>query len=122
MRTDTGSVRHLLHLGALALEISDYQVQTEVPVLRQTLCDGTEVIRLLPAKPCILRVKGIVLQQEGGTYLSALQNALRLHSSFDTEFAGMTFTGLQITAAECTAKDYGRTAAVSLTLIGGIGA
>ena len=122
MTTDTGRIRLPLQLGALTLEVSDYQIQTEVPVLRETLCDGTEVIRLLPVKPCVLKVRAVVLQSEGGTYLSVLQSAIRTHRSFDAEFAGVAFTGLQITAADCTAKDHGRTAAVSLTLIGGIGA
>lgn len=121
MITDTDRVRLPLQLGALTLEVSDYRVQTDVPVLRSTLCDGTESIRLLPPKACTLSVKGTILQQEGGMYLSALQSALRTHRSFDTEFAGMTFSGLQIIAADCAAKDHGRTAAVSLTLIGGIG-
>lgn len=120
MTIDTGRKPLILQLGALTLDIADYTMKTEVTVLRDTLCDGRTELRLLPALPCSLRLTGTVLQTEGGTYLSALQNALRTHRSFDTEFDGISFTGLQITAAECSGKDHGRTANVTLTLIGGI--
>ena len=120
MTIDTGRKPVTLQLGALTLEISDYTLKTEVTVLRDTLCDGSTEVRLLPALPCTLRLTGTVLQTEGGTYLAALQNALRTHRSYDTEFDGISFTGLQITAAECTGKDHGRTADVTLHLIGGI--
>ena len=120
MTIDTGRKPVTLQLGALTLEISDFTLKTEVTVLRDTLCDGSTEIRLLPALPCTLRLTGTVLQTEGGTYLAALQNALRTHRSYDTEFDGISFTGLQITAAECSGEF--RTAKWTVTLIGGTAA
>ena len=120
MILDTERENLFLRLGALAVPVTDYQVLTEVPVQRTVLCDGSQEVRLLPAVPCVLRVTGTVLQNECGTYLTALQTALRTHRSFDTVFAGMQLTGLQLTAVECSRKHQERTAALSLSLIGGI--
>ena len=110
----------ILTLGGIALYVTDYQVKTEVPVQRTLLCDGSSEIRLLPAVPCILKVSGTVPQNECGTYLTALQTALRTHQSFDTEFAGMQFTGLQLTEITGTEKQHDKIAVLSLSLIGGM--
>ncbi|MBQ5340321.1 MAG: hypothetical protein IK134_05235 [Oscillospiraceae bacterium] len=120
MTPDTGRERLLLRLGAITLPVADYQVLTDVPVLRDRLCDGETEVRLLPAAPCILKIRGAILQNECGAYLTALQIPLRQHRSYDTEFAGMQFTGLQITAAECSVKENGRIASLTVSLIGGL--
>ncbi len=120
MTLDTGRKPLILQLGGLTLDISDYTMKTEVPVLHDTLCDGSPEYRLLTALPCLLRLTGTVLQTEGGTYLAALQSALRTHRQFETEFDGVSFTGLQITSAECSGTDHGRSAELTLNMIGGI--
>lgn len=110
----------ILTLGGVALYVTDYQVKTEVPVQRTLLCDGSSEIRLLPAVPCILKVSGYVPQNECGACLTTLQSALRTHRSFDTFFAGMQFTGLQLTEITGTEKQHDKIAVLSLSLIGGM--
>ena len=122
MTIDTQREILILQLAALSLPVTDYQIQTEVPVLRDTLCDGSTQIRLLPPSPCILTVRCTVWQSECGMYLSALQMPMRKQRSFDTEFAGIQFLGLQITAVDCSVKEHGRTAVLTVSLIGGIDA
>lgn len=120
MTFDTQKEILILQLGALSVPVTDYQIKTEVPVQRDTLCDGSTDIRLLPQIPCILNVQGTVLQSECGTYLLALQSPMQAHRSFDTVFAGVSFTGLRITDAGCCVKQNGRTAVLSVSLIGGM--
>ncbi len=112
----------ILQLGGLSVPVTDYRIQTETPVLRDVLCDGSTQLRFLPPTPCILTVSGTVLQSECGIYLAALQAPMRNHRLFDTEFAGIQFLGLQITNADCHVKAHGRTAMLTVSLIGGIDA
>lgn len=120
MILDTQKETPVLQLGALSVPVTDYQIKTEVPVLRDMLCDGSTEIRLLPQVPCVLTVHGTVLQSECGTYLAALQSPIQSHRAFDTEFAGIGFSGLQITDADCCCKQNSRTAVLSVTLVGGM--
>lgn len=104
-------------LGDMLLRVSRYQLKTEVPVLRQTLCDGSLLQTLLPALPCKLTLSGSALQCDAAQINAFFQNAMLQKTAFSFAFAGAQFNGMQIIAAEC--KGEFRTAEWSVTLIGG---
>ncbi|MCQ2408636.1 MAG: hypothetical protein MJ065_08970 [Oscillospiraceae bacterium] len=104
-------------LGDLLLRVSRYQIKTEVPLLRQTLCDGSLHQTMLSVLPCQLTLSGSVLQCDAAALSAFFHRAMLLHTAFSFEFAGVQYSGMQIIAAECSGEF--RCAKWSLTLIGG---
>lgn len=111
-----------LLLGEMALAVTDYKLQTEVPVLRQRLCDGTLHQQLLPEMPCTLTVSGTARGSESGGILAALEILLAAHTAFDFRFAGIDFARMQLTALSAAVKQAAQTAEFSVSLTGVIAA
>ena len=107
-------------LGDVLLRVSRYQIKTEVPVLRQTLCDGSLHQTMLAALPCQLTLSGSALIGDASALTAFFHSAMQLHTAFSFEFAGAQYSGMQITAAECSGEF--RTAKWTVTLIGGTAA
>ena len=107
-------------LGDVLLSVSGYQLKTEVPVLRQTLCDGSLHQTMLAALPCQLTLSGSARIRDAAALTAFFRSAMLLHTEFSFEFAGAQYSGMQITAAECSGEF--RTAKWTVTLIGGTAA
>lgn len=107
-----------LTLGSLTLNINGYQLQMTVPVQAHTLCDGTLSKTLLPESPCTLTVSGSLLRTNAETVIPALESALRNHTGFSFIFAGITFTGMQLTEVLSDVKELAGTAGFRLTFTG----
>lgn len=118
MTLDLTMQQMTLTLDALTLPVNDYQLKTEVQVLRRTLCDGTPYQKLLGALPCTLTVSGTALLDECGALLAALESEMQLHTAFDFSFAGMDFSGMQLTAVSGTVRSSAGTVDYSVTMTG----
>lgn len=120
MQITTDCIRQELRipLGETVLPVTDYQLKTEVPVRRLTLCSGTPYTRLLGELPCTLTVSSTLLRSDASDIVSALQYAMRTHTEFSFSFAGMTFYGMTPIAASCSVKQEEKQSLLSVTLLG----
>lgn len=120
MRITTDCTRRELSvtLGTTVLPVTDYQIKTEAPVRRLTLCDGSAYTKPLGRLPCTLTVSGTVLSADASGIVCALQDALRVHTDFHFSFADMHFDNMKVIAVSCKVQQEEKQAEYTVTMLG----
>ena len=103
-------------LGTLRLECSDFSLKTEMPVLRQTLCDGTLSETVLSDAKCTLQIAAVTY--EGFAKTAALFAAQLAQTAYSFTCCGLQFSGMRILSLNCTAKHSGKMTEISAVLRG----
>ena len=120
MRITTDCTRQEMRilLDDTVLPVTDYQIRTEVPVRRMTLCDGSAYTKLLGALPCTLTVSSTLLCGDAAALVKAMQSAMRAHTEYSFSFADMLFYNMSPVAASCAVKEEEKQAVLSVTFLG----
>ncbi|HAG13533.1 MAG TPA: hypothetical protein DCG49_06685 [Ruminococcus sp.] len=105
-------------LGNVSLPVSDYSLQTDVPVKMLTLCDGQPYPVFLGTLPCTLSLRIVLPAADVSQIIRSLNYPLHNHTPFDFDFEQIRFSQMRLTALSCKTAQHDPLASLSLTLMG----
>lgn len=114
----TSGTAETVTLGGVSMTAEQFSLNVQRNTVRQTLCDGTQVVTVFGELPCTLTLTGRIIPDDGTSLAGKLRTLLSGSSTYTFACRGCNFQNMRITALSCSTGKQQYDAELSLTLIG----